>query len=223
MKAAVLHAPGDIRIEDVALPKTKDDEVLVEVHSCGICGTDFHVYKGEREVKLPLIQGHEIAGKVVEIGKNVNENLLNARVTIEPNFTCGKCFFCKTGRYILCENRKTLGLTLSGGFCEYIAAPQEYVWKISEQIFYDEGAIVEPLTVGFHAVERANIRLGQKVVVFGLGIIGLSIVQFAKLAGSQVCAIDLVEKRLELAKQLGAEKTFNVSREGSNLNFEINE
>jgi len=223
MKAAVLYAPGNICIEEVPYLKIKDDEVLVQVYSCGICGTDFHVYKGEREVKLPLIQGHEIAGKVVEVGKKVDKELLNKRVTIEPNFTCGKCFFCKTGRYILCENRRTLGLSLSGGFAEYLAIPAEYIWEISEHISYDEGAIVEPLTVGFHAVDRANIRVGQKVVVFGLGIIGLSIVQFAKLAGAQICSVDLVEDRLELASQLGAEKTINAAQEGSNLDSAINE
>lgn len=223
MKAAVLHAPGDIRIENVTNPKIKENEVLVQIYSCGICGTDFHVYKGEREVQLPLIQGHEIAGKVVEIGKNVSKNLLNERVTIEPNFTCGKCFFCKTGRYNLCRNRQTLGLTIPGGFCEYVAVPQEYVWKMSENISYDEGAIVEPLTVGFHAVERANIRLGQRVVVFGLGIIGLSIVQCAKHAGAQVCAVDLVESRLELAKNLGADKTLNASIGEVILESDINE
>jgi L-iditol 2-dehydrogenase len=193
MKAAVLHTPGNISTEERPDPKIKDDEVLVQIYSCGICGTDFHVYKGEREVKLPLIQGHEIAGKVVEVGKKVTKELLNKRVAIEPNFTCGKCFYCKTGRYILCENRKTLGLSLPGGFAEYLAISAEYVWEIGEDISYDDGAIVEPLTVGFHAVDGQIIRVGQKVVVFGLGIIGLSIVQFAKLAGAQICSVDLVE------------------------------
>lgn len=221
MKAAVLYGPEDSRFEDVPCPTIKDDEVLVEVHSCGICGTDFHVYKGDREVQFPLIQGHEISGKVVEIGKEVNKDLLNTRVTIEPNFTCGKCFFCKTGRYNLCQSRQTLGLTLPGGFSEYLAVPKEYVWKISDQMSYDEGAIVEPLTVGFHAVERADIHLGQKVVIFGLGIIGLSIVQFAKLAGAQTCAVDMVEQRLEVATQLGADKTFNASIEDSKLDEKI--
>lgn len=217
MKAAVLYAPGDIRIENVAKPIIKENEVLVQIYSCGICGTDFHVYKGEREVKFPLIQGHEIAGKIVEVGKDVSKDLLNKRVTVEPNFACGKCFFCKIGRYNLCEKKETLGLTIDGGFCEYVAVPKEYAWEISNDLSYDEGSIVEPLTVGFHAVERANIRLGGKVVVFGLGIIGLSIVQFAKIAGLQVCAVDLVEERLKLAEELGAEQTFNASMESSKL------
>ena len=221
MKAAVLHTKQEIRIEDLPALEIKQNEVLVKIFSCGICGTDFHVYTGEREVKLPLIQGHEIAGKIVKVGKKVSKDLVNKRVAIEPNFSCGKCFFCKKGRHNLCENKQTLGLTLPGGFCEYIAIPQEYAWEISEKISYDEGALVEPLTVGLHAIERADVRVGQKIVIFGLGIIGLSLVQFAKLAGAKVCAIDLINERLELAKKFGADKVFNASTEGTTLDEKI--
>jgi 2-desacetyl-2-hydroxyethyl bacteriochlorophyllide A dehydrogenase len=218
MKAAVLQKVRDIRIEDLPDLEIKNNEVLVKIYSCGICGTDFHVYTGERKVQLPLIQGHEIAGEVVQVGKDVSNKLLNKRVAIEPNFSCGKCFFCKIGRHNLCENKLTLGLTIPGGFSEYVALPQEYIWEISDKISYDDGALIEPLTVGFHAIERANVGLGQKVVIFGLGIIGLSIVQFAKLAGAKICAVDLLEERLELAKKFGADITFNASaKEPSDL------
>lgn len=221
MKAAVLHAPGDIRIEEVAKPTLQGHEVLIKIHSCGICGTDFHVYKGDREVKFPIIQGHEIAGEVVEIGNNVDICLLNKRVSIEPNFTCESCFFCRTGRYNLCRNRQTLGLTLPGGFCEFVKVPQKYVWVLSDKISYDEGATIEALTVGYHAVIRADIKLGYKVVVFGLGVIGLSIVQFAKKAGAQVCAVDLVDQRLQLAHNLGADIVLNAAKENSDLKSRI--
>lgn len=223
MRAAILHKPGDIRIEDMPLTKIKDDEVLVKVHSCGICGTDFHVFKGDREINFPLIQGHEISGEIVEVGNSVDKNLLNKRVAVEPNFTCGKCYYCRTGRFILCSQRQTLGITLPGGFAEYVKVPQNYVWTIKDNISYEEGALVETLTVGYHAVIRADVKLGNKVVVFGLGAVGLSVVQFARQSGAQVCAIDLVDERLQLAKELGAEVLFNPAKEGKDLDGKINE
>lgn len=223
MKAAVLYAPGDIRVEEVDLPQIKDNEVLIKVYSCGICGTDVHVFNGERKVEFPLIQGHEIAGKIVEIGKNVNRNLLNRRITIEPNFNCGECYFCRIGRNNLCLKKQTLGVTISGGFCEYINIPQKFIWPIPDKITYDEGALIEALTVGFHAVQKAEAKLGHKIIIFGLGVIGLSAVQFARQSGAQVCAVDLIDERLQLAKELGADVVFNATKEGKELNDRINE
>lgn len=208
MKAAVMLKPNELVIQDVPVPELADDEVLIETHASGLCGSDLHIFRGHRsDVSFPHISGHEAAGKVAKVGPKVTKVKVGDRVAIEPNFGCGVCEICRKGTSNLCFSKKTLGLNLPGCFAEYVKAPERYVWPIPDSMSYLEGALVEPTTVAVHAVNHAEIKIGDKVLVIGAGPIGLLILQCAKLAGAEVTVVDVARPRLEVAKSLGADRT----------------
>ncbi len=207
MKAAVLLEPELIEIQDVPLPRVSGDEVLIEIHAVGLCGTDLSVFKGRRAVRFPHISGHEAAGKVVKIGPGVKRIRVGDRVAIEPNLRCGVCEICRRGTFNLCPSKETLGLTLPGCFAEYAKVPEAYAWKIPDSMTYLEGALVEPASVAVHAVNNLGIRLGDSVLVLGAGPIGLLAMQCARLAGGEVTISDIAANRLEVALELGADHT----------------
>lgn len=212
MKAAVLYAPGDIRIEDVDKPEISDNEVLVHVHYCGLCGSDVNYYKGKVKLDSPMINGHEISGEVVAVGAGVTEVENGERVVVQPNFNCGQCYLCKRGKFNICKQRITVGKHVPGGFAEFVKIPQEYACRIPNGISYEAAALTEPYTVGLHAFDRAKLKVGDKTVVIGAGPIGLCFLQMAKIGGAQVCVIDLVKHRLDFAQQLGADVIIDASK-----------
>jgi len=206
MKAAVLIAPFDIRIEEVDKPKIGSKEVLVRPMATAICGTDVHMYNGSLKVKLPLIMGHETAGDVVEVGKDVRRVKVGDRVVIYPIIFCGACHICNMGRVYLCPNGGLMGREVDGAYAEYVSVSEHLLYELPENVSYKEGAIVELLWTVFHGHTRIKISPGDSVAVLGLGASGLLHVALAKISGADpVIAISRSEWKLNLAKKFGAD------------------
>ncbi len=217
MKAAVLHAVGDMRIEDVPKPEvTSPDDVLIRITSVGICGSDIHFLKhgriGNIILDKPTIMGHESAGEVVGIGSAVTRVEPGDLVAIEPGKTCRRCEFCKSGHYNLCREVVFLAAPpADGAFCEYLVWPEDFVFKMPEGMTADEGAMMEPLSVGLHAVRSAGVRGGDSVAVLGAGPIGLTTLMSAKAHGATTIIVtDVFDTRLANAKRMGATHVINV-------------
>ena len=219
MKVAVMLGIGKIGFEERDIPKAKDDEVLVKLEYVGICGSDLHYYEtgaiGDYVVKPPFVLGHEPGGTVVEVGKNVKHLKVGDRVALEPGKTCGHCEFCKTGRYNLCPDVVFFATPpVDGVFQEYVAHEADLCFKLPDNVSTLEGALIEPLAVGFHAAIQGDAHLGQRAVVMGAGCIGLVSMMALKARGvSEVYMVDIMEKRLEKALELGATGVINGAKE----------
>ncbi len=219
MKTAVMLGIGKMGFEERDIPKVKDNEVLVKLEYVGICGSDLHYYEtgaiGDYVVKPPFVLGHEPGGTVVETGKNVRHLKVGDRVALEPGKTCGHCEFCRTGRYNLCPDVVFFATPpVDGVFQEYVAHEADLCFKLPDNVSTLEGALIEPLAVGFHAAIQGDAHLGQKAVVMGAGCIGLVSMMALKARGvSEVYIVDIMEKRLEKALELGADKAINGARE----------
>lgn len=219
MKVAVMLGIGKMGFGEREIPKVKDDEVLVKLEYVGICGSDLHYYEtgaiGDYVVEPPFVLGHEPGGTVVEVGKNVKHLKVGDRVALEPGKTCGHCEFCKTGRYNLCSDVVFFATPpVDGVFQEYVAHEAELCFKLPDNVSTLEGALIEPLAVGFHAAIQGDAHLGQKAVVMGAGCIGLVSMMALKARGvSEVYVVDIMEKRLEKALELGATGVINGAKE----------
>ena len=219
MKVAVMLGIGKMGFEERDIPKAKDDEVLVKLEYVGICGSDLHYYEtgaiGDYVVEPPFVLGHEPGGTVVEVGKNVKHLKVGDRVALEPGKTCGHCEFCKTGRYNLCPDVVFFATPpVDGVFQEYVAHEADLCFKLPDNVSTLEGALIEPLAVGFHAAIQGDAHLGQKAVVMGAGCIGLVSMMALKARGvSEVYVVDIMEKRLEKAMELGASGVINGMKE----------
>jgi len=218
-KAAVLYKPFDLRVEEVEVREPADDEVVIRVKAVGICGSDIHFYKegkiGKFVVEKPLILGHEAAGEIVEVGKGVKERKVGDRVAIEPGIPCRKCEYCKGGRYNLCPDMKFLSCPpYDGFFVEFAVVPWDFTFILPEGISFEEGAMVEPLSVGMQAAKRSGVSAGDTVAILGAGPIGLCTLQVVKAFGaSPIIITDVVPFRLELAKKMGATYVINAKEE----------
>lgn len=219
MKIARMNKPGDIKIMVEPTPTIKDNEILVKVKHVGICGSDVHYYEhgriGDFVVEKPIILGHECAGEVTEIGKSVTGFEKGDLVALEPGYTCGKCEFCLTGRYNLCPDVVFMATPpYDGAFCEYVAYPSHMAFKLPQGMDTIEGALIEPLAVGMHSANQGGASLGQSAVVLGLGCIGLCTLLSLKAKGvTQIYGVDVIEKRLDKAKELGATQVINGKKE----------
>lgn len=219
MKVAVMNGIGKMGFEERDIPEPKADEVLVKLEYVGICGSDLHYYEtgaiGDYVVKPPFVLGHEPGGTVVEVGKNVTHLKVGDRVALEPGKTCGHCEFCKQGKYNLCPEVVFFATPpVDGVFQEYVAHEADLCFKLPENVSTLEGALIEPLAVGFHAAIQGDAHLGQKAVVMGAGCIGLVSMMALKARGvSEVYMVDIMEKRLEKAMELGASGVINGARE----------
>lgn len=219
MKVAVMLGVGKMGFEERDIPKAKDNEVLVKLEYVGICGSDLHYYEtgaiGDYVVEPPFVLGHEPGGTVVEVGKNVKHLKIGDRVALEPGKTCGHCEFCKTGRYNLCPDVVFFATPpVDGVFQEYVAHEADLCFKLPDNVSTLEGALIEPLAVGFHAAIQGNAHLGQKAVVMGAGCIGLVSMMALKARGvSEVYVVDIMEKRLKKAMELGASGVINGAKE----------
>ncbi|MDQ0343068.1 L-iditol 2-dehydrogenase [Lederbergia wuyishanensis] len=222
MNAAVLNKPLDIEVKQVTIPKPKKDEALVKVYCIGVCGSDVHYYEhgkiGRYKVKEPLILGHELAGEVVEIGDDVSHISVGDRVAVEPGVTCGRCNYCKSGRYNLCTDVVFMATPpVDGAWAEYITIRSDFLFKIPDEMSYEEGALLEPLSVGIHAMQRGKASMADRLFVSGLGPIGLLAIQAAKMFGiTEIFASDVVPFRRELAKELGVTAVFDPIQEDIN-------
>lgn len=219
MKAAVMTGIGKIEYELRDIPSPKKGEVLVKIMHCGVCGSDLHYYEHGRiggfVVEKPIVLGHESAGVVVELGEGVEALRTGDRVTLEPGRTCGKCEFCKSGRYNLCPNVVFMATPpFDGAFMEYIAYPEDMCFKLPYTMDTMEGALVEPLAVGFHAAMQGGATVGQSAVILGAGCIGLMTLQALKARGvNEVYVVDMIDVRLKKALELGATGIFNAASE----------
>lgn len=219
MKTAVMEAIGKIKIEERPIPKPKSGEVLVKIGYVGICGSDVHYFEtgaiGDFVVKPPFVLGHEAAGTVVALGEGVTALKVGDRVAMEPGKTCGHCEFCRTGKYNLCPDVEFFATPpYDGVFQEYVAYDASMCFLLPDNVSLMEGALIEPLAVGFHAANQGGAHIGQKAVVFGSGCIGLMSLLALKAEGvTEVYVVDMIEKRLEKALALGAFAVIDSSKE----------
>ncbi|MFQ6065923.1 MAG: zinc-binding dehydrogenase [bacterium] len=217
MKAARLHKLGEpFHIEQVPLPEVGLGEVLVQVKFCGICGSDLQRVAGiTRTAYLPITLGHEISGQVAAVGKEVKNWNVGDRVTLSGVLNCGFCYNCLNGKDYICENRKFIGIHAEGGFAQFVKAKADKLVRLPPGVSFEEGALIEPAGSPFHALtRRAKLTLGETVVVYGAGGIGVFVIRFAQLCGAaKVIAVDIKEEMLERAKVFGADQVINASRE----------
>ncbi len=204
MQAAMLLEAGQIQMGEAPRPIPGRGEVLLRVTLAGICGSDNALYHGRYDVPMPVIPGHEMIGRVEELGAEVENLALGQRVTVQPNFSCGVCELCRTGHANICSEKIRLGIDCHGVFADYVKVPASYVWPLPDDISDDDAVLAEPLAVAVHAHRRGACQSGDQVLVLGAGLIGLLTLQLAVQAGAEVTACDLEEGRLELARQLGA-------------------
>ena len=219
MKAAVLHAKRDMRIEDRPRPRPEGTQVLVRVRAVGVCGSDVHYYTemciGDQVVKTPQPVGHEFAGEVTEFGPEVTAVNVGQRVAIEPGRPCHRCRQCLEGRPNCCPNVVFYGTPpVEGALQEFVIADQEQCIPIPDAMSFAEAAMLEPLQVGVHAYNLVSCRPGDWAAVVGVGSIGLACLAMIRAAGAtRIVVTDKLDYRLELARQLGATHTVNVTRD----------
>ncbi len=213
MKALVLEEYNHFVYKDVPEPQIGPEDVLIQVKACGICGSDVHGMDGSSGRRIPpLVMGHEAAGVIAEVGSRVTGWQAGDRVTFDSTIYCGKCHFCRRGLINLCDDRRVLGVSCdtyrrAGALAEYVAVPQHILYRLPEGLPFEQAAMVEPLSVAFHAVGRTPIRLNDTAVVVGAGMIGLLVVQSLRAAGcGHIMAVDLDQSRLDLACELGADE-----------------
>lgn len=202
---------GDGKFETRELPSHPlgDREVLIKVAACGVCGTDVHIYhgdKGSADVLPPVILGHELSGIVVEAGSGCTRVKPGDHVTVDPNIYCGECYYCRKGKKQLCTGLRAVGVNMNGGFADYCYVPESQLYLLDETVPLEIGAMAEPLACCIHGIDRADIHLGDNVCVIGGGAIGLLMVQLAKLKGAaQVILSEPVEERRMIGLAVGAD------------------
>ncbi len=221
MKVAVMNGIGEMGYVERPIPVPKDNEVLVKLEYVGICGSDMHYYEagriGDYIVEPPFVLGHEPGGVVVEVGKDVKSLKVGDKVALEPGKTCGKCEFCKTGRYNLCPDVVFFATPpVDGVFQEYVAHEEALCFKLPDNMDTMEGALIEPLAVGFHAAKQSGAEFGMTAVVSGAGCIGLCTMMALKAIGvTDVIVVDVMQKRLDKALELGATAVINGMEENA--------
>jgi L-iditol 2-dehydrogenase len=216
-RAAVLYAPGDLRVEDRAVPEPGPREVLVEIAAVGVCGSDVHYYEhgriGSFVVREPMVLGHESSGRVVALGPETSKHAVGDRVTLEPGVPCGGCRECRAGRYNLCRDVRFFATPpIDGAFANYVTIHEDFAFALPEAVSDQAGALMEPLSVAVWACQKAGVSAGDRVLVTGAGPIGLLALQTARAFGAtDVTVTDVNPHRLALAERTGATRTINVA------------
>ncbi len=216
MKALLLTDYTKLDVTDIPRPEVGPDDLLVRVASCGICGSDVHGYDGSTGRRIPpIVMGHEASGVVAEAGADVRRFRPGDRVTFDSTISCGTCYFCVGGRLNLCDRRRVLGVSCDeyrqhGAFAEYVAVPERIAYRIPDSLSFDHAALVEPVSIAFHAVGLTRVGLGDTALVVGAGMIGQLVVQTLRAAGcGRIIAVDLDDTRLEQALKHGADHAVN--------------
>ena len=215
MKAAVLHAPGDLRYEEADTPDIEGHEVLLRIKAAGNCGSDLHRIMVEGTYHFPCIPGHEFAGEVAATGKHVEGVEPGDRVTAAPLIPCMKCGWCLQGQYNLCEDYDYVGSRSDGAFAQYMKIPAFNVVKLPDDVDFEDGAMTDPAAVALHGIRRAGgIRAGETVVVLGAGPIGMFMCQWARIMGARrIIGTDVVSEKLSILKEIGADSAIDARAE----------
>ncbi len=210
IKTAFLEAAGKISISETVAPLPGLDEVLIRPILTAICGSDVSFFEGHRiPSAYPIVLGHEVVGNVVAKGGSVTKVAIGQRVIVEPNYPCGTCKFCRSGKGNICPNKKSLGVTVPGCYTGLFCAPAEFCWPIPKSISDEDAVAIEPLTVSLHALWQSGVKAGDTISVLGCGSTGLLLIQAAKTLGVQIIAHDKVKHKLEMARHFGAEISDN--------------
>jgi L-iditol 2-dehydrogenase len=216
MNALLLTEYKKLEMVDMPEPGIGPDDVLVRVRACGICGSDVHGYDGSSGRRHPpLVMGHEASGEVARVGANVLDFAAGDRVTFDSTVYCGKCFFCARGDVNLCDNRQVIGVApveyrRHGAFAEFVSVPRHIVYKLPDSFPFEHAALIEAVSIGVHAVSITPVKLGDTVVIVGVGMIGSVSLQAAKAAGcTRIIAVDIDDVKLERARAIGATDTLN--------------
>jgi L-iditol 2-dehydrogenase len=216
-RAAVLHAAGDLRVEDRPMPEPGPREVLVEVAAVGVCGSDVHYYEhgriGSFVVREPMVLGHESSGRVVALGPEASSHAVGDRVALEPGVPCGGCRECRAGRYNLCRDVRFFATPpIDGAFANYVTIHEDFAFALPDSVSDDAGALMEPLSVAVWACQKADVSAGDRVLVTGAGPIGLLAVQTARAFGAtEITVTDVNPHRLSVAERTGATHAINVA------------
>lgn len=212
MKAVIFDAPEKVRLIDRVEPVMHPDEVLLKINLVGLCGTDLNIYKGNMPlVSYPRIPGHEISGVVIDKGSEVPLSItLGSKATINPYTSCGKCAACRAGRVNTCQYNQTMGVQRDGAMLQYLSVPYKKILQ-SSILSQRELALVEPLSVGYHATNRGRVEAKENVMVIGCGMIGIGAVLAALRKNAQVIAVDIDDNKLALMRSLGVQHTINSS------------
>lgn len=222
MKAIQIPAPADLRVVDIEKPEVKSGEVLLKIKYVGFCGSDLNTFLGRNPmVKLPVIPGHEVGATIEAVGTDVPAGFMaDMPVTVNPYTNCGTCAACRNGRVNACEHNETFGVQRNGAMSEYLSLPWQKVIP-ADGISPRDCALIEPMSVGFHAVSRGQITDIDTVLVIGCGMIGIGAIVRAALRGATVIAVDLDDDKLALAKRIGANYTINSKTENLHERLQI--
>lgn len=225
MKQQLMIEPGKIEIRDVPIPELGENDILVKIMRIGICGSDIHVYHGihgtmDLEKHYPVTQGHEVSGKIEKVGSRVKNLKTGDKVTIQPQVVCGKCFPCTHGKYHICDELLVMGFQTEGMASEYFACEADRVLKLPDNMSYEEGAMIEPMAVACHVLQRGTEIKGSNVIVLGAGPIGNLVGQTAKAFGAKTVLItDISDFRLKIAQKVGID--FVVNPKAQNFTEEV--
>jgi 2-desacetyl-2-hydroxyethyl bacteriochlorophyllide A dehydrogenase len=204
VKAAVVVTPGTLEIQDVPDPTPGPADVVVKPAAVGICGTDLHIMDGEFAPAFPIVPGHEFAGEIVAVGSAVTGYAVGDRVAVDPSLYCGYCYYCKRARGNQCENWGAIGVTVSGGAAEYVAAPMANLFALPAHLSARDAALIEPLSCAVRGFDVLPRTMATSYLIYGSGTMGLIMMELAKRAGAEsVSIVDLNPERLETAKRLG--------------------
>ena len=211
MQALVLTAPSRLEYTAFPEPVPADDEVLLRIRACGICGSDIHGWDGSTgRRRPPLIMGHEASGEIVAVGPRVERWRVGDRVTFDSTISCGTCAYCQSGEVNLCDSRRVVGVAPAeyrqhGAFAELLALPARILYRLPDNLTFEQAAMIEPVSIAIHAVQRVRLAPNTTAVVVGAGMIGLFVIQALRWAGAtRIIAADLADNRLALARELGA-------------------
>lgn len=204
MRAALISNLGDVTVETMDDPTPGPSEVVVAVSSCGICGTDLHIARGEISPSYPIVPGHEFAGEIVAVGGTITDFNIGDRVVVDPSLYCFECYQCKRGHNNLCERYGAVGVTVQGGAAEFVAVPGRNCLKLPDSVRLEDASLIEPLSCAIRGYDVLREQLGSTVLIYGAGTMGLMMLQLAKMVGAaSVDIVDPNEERLKTAHLLG--------------------
>ena len=210
MKVALFEKPHSLTVRSTPLRTLLPDEVLVKVQACGVCGTDVHIVEGTSRSTPPVVLGHEFTGVVEDVGIAVHGVASGQRVAVDPNISCGVCYYCRRGLVHLCANLQALGVDQDGGMAEFCFVPAQQIYPLPDGMQTEAAAFVEPVSCAVHGIDRANIQTGDTVVIVGGGTIGLIMLQLAKNAGaSRTIVVEPLQQKRRIAAELGADVVLN--------------